>query len=120
MANNPNQRKESYHEVPASKYIFLFNTAVHKRFFAAWTLFLLIALQAVLAIVLGPEVLWNFHLTVQLSHWIIIPAEALAASAAGVILWYRHAKRQKLTREHERLTQLRREANTDTVDTRGG
>jgi len=39
MANNPKDRKlESYHEIPASHYIFLFNTAIHKRFFLYWTI----------------------------------------------------------------------------------
>ena len=37
MANNP-QDKGSYHEIPACKYIFLFGTAIHKKFFLWWTL----------------------------------------------------------------------------------
>lgn len=40
MANNPDGARESYHEVPARKYIFLFQTAIHKRFFKYWTLIL--------------------------------------------------------------------------------
>ena len=41
MANNPDGARESYHEVPARKYLFLYNTAIHKRFFKYYTLILI-------------------------------------------------------------------------------
>jgi hypothetical protein len=124
MANNPDnvKGKPSYHEIPAYKYIFLFETAIHKRFFLAWTLFMFIAMQVLFAVVLGIEVIANFYnallllfVAFELSHWAIIPVEAAGFTVIALILIFNRRKRKQKERDQARLLQLRRQAYGEEV-----
>ena len=120
--------KEYTIAVPVIEYVVIGHTAIHKKLFLAWTLTMFVAMQILFGAVLGAEAIGQFYWTLLLATWnfhlanlILIPIEAFSVGLAVLVLWYRRRQYRKThttQREREHLQQMRREANTDTVDTR--
>ena len=120
--------KEYTIAVPVIEYVVIGHTAIHKKLFLAWTLTMFVAMQILFGAVLGAEAIGLFYWTLLLAAWnfhlanlILIPIEAVAFTLViGVLLYKRRQYRKTHTTQKERedLQQMRREAGTDTVDTR--
>ena len=100
MANNPNQR-ESYHEVPAKKYLFLFDTAIHKRFFLWWTLILWVSCYTLTRVIGLDYIILTWHIQ---NWWIAFPYTAIIAGSLWV--WQREVTRTARIREKEATKRL--------------
>lgn len=94
MANNPDSQRESYHEVPAKKYIFLFETAIHKRFFFYWTIILWLATWIITRFIGLDYMIWAWHVQ---NWWIAFPYAAIIAGA--ILLWRHEVLREARQRE---------------------
>ena len=98
MANNPDRpdHLESYHEVPSYKYVFLFNTAIHKRFFKYWTTFLVVGMYVAIRIAA-----LDYLLLSSLTHTVATHPLVFAAAAAVLLvivyLNHRHTRRRPRT-----------------------
>lgn len=99
---------------------------INKRFFKYWTGIVFVATQILFGVVLGLEVIGAFYWTLlmayvdfNLAHWVIIPIQLAFIGAVIGVLWIKH-KKHMTVKELNRLETLRRQSNTNTVDTRGG
>jgi hypothetical protein len=102
LANNPEQRKESYHEVPASRYVFIANTAIHKRFFRYYTLILIAFMYVATRIVNVDLLLLQWHLN---NLWIIAVYTVIGVGAAAI--WQHEVTRDARKREAEAAKKLK-------------
>jgi len=111
MANNPDGKYETYHEVPGSKYFFISGpsgVAVHKSFFKYWSLFLVFSTLASTLIAVYTN-WWQTLIIMMLTffyvqYWYIgWPATAITLGIG--YFWY--TRRQKRIAK-ERAAQLRR------------
>jgi hypothetical protein len=103
LANNPDGKLESYHEIPQSKYLFLKNTAIHKRFFRYWTLFIWATVWIVTRIINFDLLLWEFHL---INWWLFFPEGFVAFGSIAIWHWSRKSEKKK----QQLLQKRRREA----------
>lgn len=118
MANNPEDgsKYESYHEVPASKYLFLKSTAIHKRLFLYWTLFIWVAIWVSTRIINVDLLLLQFHLV---NWWLFIPEAVIVLGYVYLWKWNRKCERKELEakrqkRAREQLQVLIKEAGGET------
>ncbi len=111
MANNPDGKYESYHEVPADKYIFIANTAIHKRFFLYWTTILftgtlaltLLSIYTPIWLILGTAA-FNFFIA---QYWYItVPAIAIATGISYLWMQRRSKQKARFRAERERARRL--------------
>ena len=103
MANNPNGQHNpaDYHEIWAKKYIYLFGTAIHKRFFVYWTFTLWIFTWVATRFIGVDMLIAQWHLT---NWWIFIPEATVIAGA--LFIWQREVTRTARIREREAAQQL--------------
>lgn len=100
MANNPNER-ESYHEVPAKSYLFLFNTAIHKRFVLWWTIILWVSCYTLTRFIGLDYLILAWHIQ---NWWIAAPYTAIIAGSLWI--WQREVTRDAKKREAEAAKKL--------------
>ena len=95
MANNPNER-ESYHEIPAKKYIFIFDTAIHKRFFFWASVTIWLATYLLTRLVNLDMMIIAWHLQ---NWWIFATYTGIGLVAA--LVWKHEVERTAKKQEQE-------------------
>jgi len=116
MANNPDGKYETYHEVPGSKYFFISGptgVAVHKNFFKWWSLFL-VGFTSVSTTLLCLTNYWQLLLTATFNLLFVkvwyIGWPTLFITITVTYLWYSHRSKKRMK---EQVEQQRRRAVED-------
>jgi hypothetical protein len=103
MANNPDgqRRPADYHEVYAKNYLYLFGTAIHKRFFLWWTGFTWLFTYVVTRFVGLDYMILHWHVE---NWWIFAPYTAIILGALAI--WHHEVTRTARQREQEAAKRL--------------
>lgn len=103
MANNPDgqRRPADYHEVYAKSYLYLFGTAIHKRFFRYWTILIWMSTWLVTRFLNVDLLVIEWHIT---NWWIVFPYTAIVGGA--LFIWQREVTKGARKREAEAAKRL--------------